>query len=295
MGKYVLSCCSTIDLTKEQVEERDIKVIFGHYSIDEKEYRDDFGNTISYADFYQAMRDGGDTKTWQLNSTEFSEHFAQFLDEGYDVVHLSLSSGLSGTYNSASYAAEQLKEKYPDRKIYVIDSLGASSGYGLIVDKMADLRDEGMSAEDLVKWVEGNRLKMRHEFFSTDLTFYIKGGRVSKTSGMVGTLLGICPLLDMDINGKLIPRKKVRTKKKVITEIVKLMEERAQNGYDYADKCYICHSDCIEDAEAVKTLIKEKFPKLKGDVEIYNIGTSIGSHSGPGTVAIFYWGSDRTE
>ena len=295
MGNYILSCCSMIDLTKKQIEDRDIKVIFGHYSLDEKEYRDDFGETISYKDFYQAMVDGADTKTWQINSTEFAEHFEQFVSQGYDVVHLSLSSGLSGTFNSASYAAEQVNEKYPDRHVYVIDSLGASSGYGMIIDKMADLRDEGMAAEDLVKWVEENRLKMRYEFFSTDLTFYIKGGRVSKASGMVGTLLGICPLLDVDIYGKLIPRKKVRTKKKVMTEIVKLMEERAQNGYDYSDKCYICHSDCLEDAEAVKALIKEKFPKIKGDVEIYDIGTSIGSHTGPGTAAIFYWGSDRTE
>lgn len=295
MGNYILSGCSTVDLTMEHLESKNIKCIFNRYSIDGVEYDDDFGQSLSYSDFYKAMRDGADTKTWQINSAEFSDYFRPFLEKNLDIVHVTLSSGLSGLYNSAVFAAEELAQEYPDRKIYIVDSLGASSGYGMILDKMADLRDSGMSAEDLCKWAVENRLKMRHEFFSTDLTFYIKGGRVSKTSGMVGTLLGICPLLDVDVSGKLVPRKKVRTKKKVISEIVNLMEERAQDGLDYSDKCYICHSDCLEDAETVKALIKERFPKLKEDINIYSIGTTIGSHTGPGTMAIFYWGSERID
>ena len=295
MGDYILSGCSTADLTTEQFNERNIKCLNYHFSIDGVEYIDDMGKTLPYSEFYQMMRDGADTKTWQVNSSEFCDYFRPFLESGNDIVHVTLSSGLSGVYNSALLAASELSEEYPDRKIYIVDSLGASSGYGLLLDKMADLRDEGMPAEDLYNWANENRLNMRYEFFSTDLTFYIKGGRISKTSGMVGTLLGICPLLDMNYEGKLVPRKKVRTKKKVISEIVSLMQQRAVNGLEYNDKCYICHSDCIDDANILKNLIKEKFKNIKGDINIYSIGTTIGSHSGPGTIAVFYWGAKRVD
>ena len=188
-----------------------------------------------------------------------------------------------------------LEEKYPDRKIYIVDSLGASSGYGLIMDKLAELRDEGMGIEEVHQWINEHKLELNHWFFSTDLTFYIKGGRVSKTSGFIGGLLGICPLLDMNNIGKLIPRYKIRSKNKVIKAIVDKMEENATNGLDYADKCYLSHSYCYEDASEVARLIEERFTKLKGRVEINNVGTTIGSHTGPGTIALFFWGNKRGE
>ena len=217
------------------------------------------------------------------------------LKEGKDILHLTLSSGISGTINSANIAAETLKEKYPDRKIYVIDSLAASSGYGLLMDKVADLKDEGMGIDELKDWVIENRLKVNHWFFTTDLTFFIKGGRVSKVSGFVGNLLNICPLLNVNFEGKLIPREKIRTKKKVIAATVDKMINNAENGLDYDGKCYISTSACRKDAEAVAKLIEEKFPKLNGRVEINNIGTTIGSHTGPGTVALFFWGNKRVD
>ena len=176
-----------------------------------------------------------------------------------------------------------------------MDSLGASSGYGLIMDKLADLRDSGMSIDEVKDWAEENRLKLHHWFFSTDLTFFIKGGRVSKVSGWFGTVLRICPLLDMDNLGHLVPRFKVREKKRVIVEIVNKMEQFAEGGLDYNGKCYISNSACYEDARAVADLIEARFPKLDGKVEITDIGTTIGSHTGPGTVALFFWGSERTE
>ncbi|MBE7028501.1 MAG: DegV family protein [Ruminococcaceae bacterium] len=293
MANYVLSGCSTADLTHEHFVARDIKYVCFHYSLDDVSYLDDLGQTMPFSEFYQRLRDGAEPKTWQLNASEYVEYFTPFLEEGKDIFHLTISSGLSGTYNSALLAKRELEEKYPDRKIYIVDSLGASSGYGLFLDTLADMRDEGKSAQELYDWAIENRLKMHHWFFSTDLTFYIKGGRVSKTAGMVGTLLGICPLLDMNTEGKLIPRQKIRSKRKVIAEIVKKMEEHAQNGNDYSGKCYICHSDCIDDATEVKNLIKEKFPNLNGDIEIYSIGTTIGSHAGPGTCAVFFWGDER--
>jgi DegV family protein with EDD domain len=230
-----------------------------------------------------------------VNVHEFEEYFSRFAADGKDVLHLTLSSGISGVINSAQNAAELVMEKFPDRKVVIVDSLGASSGYGLIMDAAADRRDEGMSAEELVHWLETNRLKMHHWFFSTDLTFFVKGGRISKTAGVFGGLLEICPLMNMDNLGRLIPRFKVRTKKRVIRQIVDKMEEFADKGLDYDGKCYISMSACLPDAQAVAALVEERFPKLNGKVLINYVGTTIGSHTGPGTVALFFWGSERVD
>lgn len=261
--------------------------------LDGKDYVDDFGQSIPFEEFYSRMSAGSDTRTSQINVSEYIKYFTNFAESGKDVLHISMSSGLTGSYNSACNAAKLVMEKYPEREIMVVDSLAASSGYGLIVDKAADLRDSGMSRQELFDWLEANKLKLHHWFFSTDLTFYIKGGRISKASGTIGTILGICPLMDVDAAGKLIPRAKIRSKKKVIQEIVKRMEEHAQNGLDYSGKCYICHSACIDDAKTLASLVENKFKKLDGEVEINYIGTTIGSHSGPGTAAVFFWGDER--
>ena len=295
MKEYILSCCSTADLSQEHLESIDIHYIPFHFALDDKEYLDDLGKTISYHDFYTALQNGAEPRTWQINAEEYVEYFTPFLENGQDIIHLCISSGISGTYNSAIIAKNELSEKYPDRNIYIIDSLAASSGQGLFMDKLAELRDSGMAAQEVVDWVEKNKLFLHHWFFATDLTFFIKGGRISKTSGVVGTLLGICPLLKVNNIGKLIPRHKIRTKRKVITEIVSKMEQHANDGLNYADKCFISHSNCIEDAEAVAELIKSKFPSIKGDIIINSIGTTIGSHTGTGTVAVFFWGDERVE
>ena len=295
MNNYILSCCSTADLSKEYFEKRDIKYICFHYELDGKQYADDLGQTMPFEDFYRAMQEGADTKTSQVNAAEYEEYFEPFLKEGKDILHISLSSGISGSFNSANIAKDILEERYPDRKIYVVDSLTASSGFGLLVDKLADMRDEGKSIDELYEWVNENKLKCHAWFFSTDLTFFVKGGRVSKTSGFVGTILNICPLLNVNSEGKLIPRQKIRTKKKVIETIVKQMEAHAQDGFDYSDKCFMSHSACYEDAKAVADMVEERFPKLNGKVVINSIGTTIGSHTGPGTVALFFWGDEKTE
>ena len=293
MCDYVLSCCSTADLTHEHFESRDIHYICFHYFLDGKEYPDDLGQSVPFAQFYDAMSKGADTRTAQVSIGEYVDYFTPFLEQGKDIVHVSLSSGLSGTVNAARNAALIVKERFPERNVYVIDSLGASSGYGLLMDGAADKRDEGLSVEELAKWIEENRLKLHHWFFSTDLSFYVKGGRVSKTAAFFGGMLDICPLLNIDNLGRLIPRYKIRTKKKVIKTIVDKMEECARDGLDYDGKCYICNSACYEDARQVADLVEARFPKLNGKVEIYDIGTTIGSHTGPGTVALFFWGSER--
>lgn len=293
MANYVLSCCSTADLTKEHFESRDIHYICFHYKLNGEDHPDDLGQTIPFEEFYKAMDNGAETSTSQVNVSEYVEYFSKFLEEGKDILHVSLSTGISGTYNSAVNAALIAKERYPERKIYVVDSLGASSGYGLLMDKLADLRDSGMEIDEVRSWAEEHKLELNHWFFSTDLKFYIKGGRISKTAGAIGTILGICPLLNMDNEGRLIPRAKIRTKRKVIQEIVKRMEENAEGGLDYSGKCYISQSACMDSAEEVARLVEERFPKLCGKVEINYVGTTIGSHTGPGTVALFFWGKKR--
>lgn len=295
MSDYVLSCCSTADLSEEHFNRRNISFICFHFELDGKDYEDDLGKSIPFDDFYKAMQNGAETKTSQINAEEFEEYFEGFLKDGKDVLHVCLSSGLSGVVNSAMIAKDILEEKYPDRKIYIVDSLGASSGYGLIMETLADLRDEGMDIKSLYEWVEAHKLEMHHWFFSTDLTFYIKGGRVSKTAGFFGSMLNICPLLNMDNLGRLIPRFKIRTKRKVIQAIVDKMQEYAVDGLDYSGKCFISMSACLEDAKAVAAMVEERFPKLNGKVVINSIGTTIGSHTGPGTVALFFWGSERID
>lgn len=293
MSDYVLSCCSTADLTREHFKERDINYICFHYALDGKEYMDDLGESMPFDQFYAKIKGGADARTSQVNISEYVDYFSAFMEKGLDVVHVCLSSGISGTINSAKNAALIVKERYPGRELYVIDSLGASSGYGLLMDAAADRRDQGMSARDLAQWLEDNRLRLHHWFFSTDLSSYVKGGRISKTAAVFGGLLEICPLLNMDDQGRLIPRAKVRTKKKVIREIVKRMEEQAEGGLDYSGKCYISNSACYEDARQVADMVEERFKKLSGRVEINHVGTTIGSHTGPGTVALFFWGSQR--
>ena len=295
MSDYIISCSSTADLTEEHFKARNISYICFHFELDGKQYLDDLGKSIPVDRFYEAMANGADTKTSQINVAEFTDYFEGFLKEGKDILHLSLSSGISGVINSAMIAKENLQEQYPDRKIYILDSLAASSGYGLLMDKLADLRDEGKSIDEVYEWARDNRLRLNHWFFSTDLTFYVKGGRISKASGFFGGMLNICPLLNVDFMGQLIPRYKIRTKRKVIQTIVDKMEEYCDDGREYNGKCYMCHSACYEDARAVADLIEERFPNLDGKVLINSIGTTIGSHTGPGTVAVFFWGKKRVD
>lgn len=295
MGDYVLSCCSTADLTEAHFNERNIQYICFHFELDGKQYMDDLGKSIAFPDFYKAMTNGADTKTSQVNADEFIDYFTPFLEAGKDILHVCLSSGISGVYNSAMIARDTLQEDFPDRKIYIVDSLGASSGYGLLMDKLADLRDEGLSVDEVRDWAEAHKLEAHHWFFSTDLKFFVKGGRISKTAGFVGTVLQMCPLLNVNDQGKLIPREKIRTKRKVIARIEEQMRLHAKDGTNYNGKCFISNSNCEEDARAVADLIEEHFPNLNGKVLINSIGTTIGSHTGPGTVALFFWGDTRKD
>ena len=293
MARYVISCCSTADLSESHFKDRDINYICFHFELDGVQYDDDLGKSIPFPEFYKMLKTGSSAKTSQVSIGEFQEYFENFLKNGFDILHVCTSSGLSGAFNSANIAKNNILEMYPERKIYIVDSLAASSGYGLLMNKLADLRDSGMDIDQLYSWVENNKLKVHHWFFSTDLSFYVKGGRISKAAGAIGKVLNICPLLNMNNFGKLVPRFKIRGKEKVMNEMVNQMEIHAEEGLDYSDECYISHSACLFYARHVADLIEQKFINLKNKVRIYDIGTTIGSHTGPGTVALFFWGDDR--
>lgn len=293
MSNFILTCCSTADLSKEHFEAIDVKYVCFHFNMDGKEYPDDLGQSMPFAEFYKRIADGAEPTTSQVNVDQFKEFFTPFLESGKDILHVSLSTGLSGSYNSACIARDELAEKYPDRKIVVVDSLGASSGYGLLVDALAELRNSGKTIEEVRDFAEARKMFVHHWFFSTDLTSYYRGGRISKGAQIFGTMLNICPLLNMDNLGRLIPRTKYRGKKKVIEEIVNRMAEHAEGGYNYSGKCFISNSACYDDARAVADMIEAKFKKLNGKVVINSVGTVIGSHTGPGTVALFFFGDER--
>ena len=294
MNNYVLSCCSTVDLSKQDLQERNISYIPFHFFMNEKHFYDDLGETIPLDEFYQKLKEGVDVKTSQVNSEEFIEYFTPFLKDGKDILHICLSSGISGVYGSALIAQKELQQQFPERKIYIVDSLGGSAGYGLIMDKLAKLKnDENYSIDLLRDWIEQNKLKLHHWFTSTDLSFYVKGGRISKASGFVGGLLKICPVLNVSKEGKLTPILKVRSKPKALLEMLNKMVENAQDGLDYSENCFISHSACYEDARTLADLIEQKFPKMSEKVKITDIGPTIGSHCGPGTIALFFWGKSR--
>ena len=246
MAEYCISCCSTADLTKEYFDKRGIRYVCFHYELGGTDYLDDLGQTMPPAELYRRMLAGEDVKTSQVSIGEYADFFRKIFDEGKDILHLTLSSGISGSYNSACIAAEQVREEYPNRKIYVVDSLAASSGYGLLVDTLADRRDAGESIDELYAWVCENKKKLQHWFFTSDLTFFIRGGRVSKASAIVGTMIQIKPIIHMDDHGELKVIGKERGRKKALTHIVDMAVKQSE-GWDN-DIVMITHGDCKEDA-----------------------------------------------
>ncbi|MDR2898788.1 MAG: DegV family protein [Clostridiales bacterium] len=293
MSNYVVTCSSTVDMPLEFFEKRHVNFACFTFTIDNVTYDDDMGKSMPLDEFYNRIRNGAMPTTSQINVGQFIEFFTPFLEKGLDIVHVTLSSGISGVFNSATIAVNELREKYPERKIYLSNSLSASSGYGLLIDMALDLRDGGANASEVYDWIELNKLKINHWFFTTDLTHLRRGGRISAPAAFFGSMLNICPVLTVDKEGKLAPVSKVRGKAYAMAEVLKKMETNAADGYNYNGKCFISHSSCYEDARKLADLIDDKFPFIKGRVQIYNIGTVIGSHTGPGTVALFFYGNEN--
>lgn len=294
MANYVLSCCSPADLSNEFLASRDIHYIGFHFYMNDQEFLDDNGKTMSYPEFYAKLKEGCDTRTSQVNVEEFVAYFTPFLEDGKDILHITLSSGISGVYNSAATAAQLLAEQYPDRKVVVVDSLAASTGYGMLVDAAADNRDAGMSIDENAAWLESHKHNLQHWFTSEDLSYYVKGGRISKASGWFGTMLKICPIMDVDPDGHLALRQKTRGRRASLNALVDKMEELCDNGTRYDGKVFLSSADSEEDAKYVVAEIQKRFPKTRGKVQMSNVGFTIGSHTGQGTIALFFWGKERT-
>ena len=293
MRSFQLSCESTVDLPYSYVHDRDLPVLFYNYTVDGVEYVDDMGRDPgALPRFYRFLEEGKLPSTSQLNVVQYMDFFEPLLETG-DLLHIAFGSGMTNSVANAFQAAELLREKYPNRRLVVIDSLCSSSGYGLLVDGAADLRDEGKSMEETAEWVMSVRNCVHHQFFSTDLKFFKRSGRVSGTAATVGAILNICPIMRLDDRGAIIAYDKVRGKKNAIARTVDTMESHAIGGAGYADKCFICHSNCLAEAEATKAAVLARFPNIKGDIRVNDIGTIIASHSGPGTVAVFFFGDER--
>lgn len=291
--QFTLSCCSTVDLPYSYMESRDIPVLFYTYVVDGVEYDDDMGrDPEALPRFYRFIREGKLPQTSQINVAAYMEFFERLLQKG-DLLHIAFTSGQSGSVHNAFLAAEELRQKYPERKLVVIDSLCSSSGYGLLVDSAADLRDQGKSLEEVEQWVLAHRNRVHHQFFSSDMTQFRRTGRVSGAAATVATVLNICPIMRLDDTGSIKAYSKVRGKKKAVEVTVETMAQCAEGGADYDGKCFVCHSQCPQDAQLLIDAIEQRFPKLKGRIRLCDIGTIIGSHAGPGTVAVFFYGNER--
>lgn len=291
--QFILSCESTVDMPYSYVSGREIPILFYAYTVNGQEYADDMGrDPQALPRFYDFLEAGSVPSTSQLNEFQYERFFDELLQKG-DVLHIAFGSGMTGSVTNAQKAAEKLRPMYPGRKLQVIDSLCSSSGYGLLVEMAADMRDEGSSLEKTAQWVMNNRKRVHHQFFSTDVKYFRRSGRMSGSAAMLGSVLGICPIMRLDDGGHIIAYDKVRGKKKAIARTVKTMAEHAQDGLAYAGKCLIAHSNCPVDASALKDAVREVFPNILGDIRICDIGTIIASHCGPGTVAVFFLGDER--
>lgn len=287
---YRITTDSTCDMPREFYQENDIPVVGMAYQMEGKEYREGSDGELPIHEFYERLRAGSQSSTMQVNAFEFVEFIEPLLQAGEDVLHLCFSSGLSGTYASALQGAQELREKYPERTLVVVDSLAASMGEGLLLYYAVENRKAGMSLADNAQWLEDNRLHLCHWFTVDDLMHLHRGGRVSKASAIFGSLLGIKPVLHVDDEGHLILMSKSRGRQGSLEALVAKMKETAAPAAA-EQMIFISHGDCPEDAEKLRRLAEEATGAKRFMVN--SIGTVIGSHSGPGTLALFFLGTRR--
>lgn len=289
MNDYMIITDNTTDLPYSYFSENGMDYAFLTYELDGKTYgkQDDLGAE----EFYAKMKAGSMPTTSQINAEDAKELLIPYLEEGKDILYIVFSSGLSGTYNSVRMAAEELREKYPERKIVTVDSLCASLGEGLLVDYAVEMKKSGKSLEEVAAWLEENKLHLCHVFTVDDLFHLHRGGRVSKAAAIVGTMINLKPLLHVDNEGHLINIGKCRGRKKSLVSLVDMMEERIGSYRDRKQKIFISNGGCPKDAQFVADLVKERFGY--DSFLINSIGATIGAHSGPGTVALFFMGDYR--
>lgn len=285
--KYIISTDSTADLPDSYIKEHGIVIQFLSYAFGDEVYG--AGNQMEPHAFYERMRSGEMPTTNACIPNEVQHSFETYLAEGYDILHISFSSGLSASYNNARIAANELMEQYPERKILLIDSLCASLGQGLLVHYAVTMKENGKTMEEVAEWLEQNKLHLCHQFTVDDLYHLHRGGRVSKATAILGTLINVKPVLHVDDEGHLTSVCNVRGRKKSLIKLVDNMEAQIEGFQN--DIIFISHGDCLEDAEFVAALVRERFGIE--NIMINYVSPTIGSHSGPGTVALFHLGRNR--
>lgn len=290
MGNYIITTDTTSDLPESYIQEQKLGIMSLSYTIDGETY--DRSHELPVKEFYAKMRAGSMPTTSQVNPEGAKEVFLKMMKEyDADILHIGFSSGLSGSCNSEFIGASELKEEYPHHHVVVIDSLAASLGEGLLVHKALENQKKGMSLEENAKWLEENRLHLVHNFTVDDLFHLHRGGRVSKTAAVIGTMINLKPVLHVDNEGHLIPVAKVRGRKKSLIALVDAMEKQMGSYRDQNDIVFISHGDCEEEARYVADLVKQRFGIQ--NFLLNHVGPTIGAHSGPGTMALFYMGEYR--
>lgn len=289
MSDYVIMTDSSCDLPEEYNKEKNLDVLNLFYNLDGVVYGED--KKLPIGEFYDKMRNGSMPTTMAVNPEDVAAAMKKHLEEGLDILFIGFSSGLSGSCQNEMLAAGELAGAYPDRKIVVVDSLCASMGQGLFVHYALKRKAEGMSLMENVRWLEDHKLNLCHQFTVDDLNHLHRGGRVSKTAAVLGTLINVKPVLHVDNEGRLIPLRNVRGRKKSLQALVENMAQTIKGFEKENDEIFISHGDCIEDAKYVAKLVEERF----GPKTFYfsHVGAVIGAHSGPGTVALFYLGCER--
>lgn len=291
MRNFVITTDTTSDLPNDYINKHNITVLPLTYVLEGITYTQD--NGLEFKEFYNKMKNGSMPTTSQVNPTQAKEVFEKLYKEGFDILHIAFSSVLSGSYNSARIAADEVMDENPDCKIIVIDSLCASLGEGLLIHKAALMKEEGKSVDEVTKWIEENKLHVCHVFTPTDLFHLYRGGRVSKTAAIIGTMINVKPILHVDNEGRLIPLSKVRGRKKSLVTLVDNMEKQIGSYLEEnkRDGVFIGHGDTLEDAQFVADLIKERFG-IESFLIDY-VGPVVGAHTGPGILALFFMGEAR--
>jgi len=288
MRTYAVTCSTAADLPLDYLKERDIPWVSYTYTLDGRQYLDDGGQSQSFDEFYGRIAAGGMPATSQINVDQFKEFFEPILREGKDILHLELASTVTGSVQSALIVKDILEEAYPGRKIWILDTMGFSAGYGLLVDRAADMRDQGKSIGEVYDWLMENRLRMHHWLCVPDLQHLRRGGRLSAISATVGGLLHIYPMMDIDTEGQLQLRYKPRGAKGATEELMRQIQKDAKDGLAYSDKCWVAHAACYEEGKALAARVEAAFPNLNGPVLVQQIGMVLGAHGGCGFGFAFF-------
>ncbi len=290
----MISCESTTDIEYSYFEKRQIPVLFYHYTMDGQDFEDNMGrNSKSLKDFYEKISDNILPTTSQINEFDYLEFFKGLLQYEKPVMHIAFGSGMTPSVNNAVSAAEKVNKEIGEERITVIDSTCSCGGYGLLVCMAYEMLAGGKTFSETKERIIYLSRRVQHQFFSTDMKYFKRSGRVSGATATVASILGICPIMHLDYDGRIIAYDKVRGKKKALKRTLDEMISHAENGTDYNGLCFINHSNCYPDALILKKDVEQTFPNLKGKVVIRDIGNIVASHCGPGTVALFYIGDER--